>query len=119
MNLNKKLHVILCGPLRWTEEALLQRGDVEIKRDEENLNLLSQMVHGIYDCDMNIVEAPYGHGLYGLTYPVREGKDCPAWLVDDPPDAVVWTEINLQLDAAAAKASGQWTQQITERETAK
>ena len=92
----EKLHVILCGPLPQTEAALLQRGDVEIKRDN-NLNLLMAMSRGDYDCDMIIVEAPYGHGLYGLTYPVGKHKTCPVWMVADPPDAAIWKEISFQL----------------------
>lgn len=94
----QKLHVILCGPLAQTEHALLQRGDVEIKREDDNLNLLAQMGNSLYDCDMVIVEAPYGHGLYSMTYPVRAKKNCPAWMVADPPDNYVWKEINRQLD---------------------
>ncbi len=100
--LEEKLHVILCGPLPQTEAALLRRGDVEIRRNT-NLNLLSQLNRGDYDCDMMIVEAPYGHGLYGLTYPVGEAKTCPVWMVDDPPDEVIWKEINLQLGEVPAK----------------
>ena len=96
-DLNEKLHVILCGPLPQTEEALRQRGDVEIKRDN-NLNLLVAMSRGDYDCDMIIVQAPYGHGLYGMTYPVGKDKTCPVWMIADPPDKVIWTEINVQFD---------------------
>lgn len=101
-DLTEKLHVILCGPLARTEHALLQRGDVEIRRDD-NLNLLVSMSRGDYDCDMMIVQAPYGHGLYGLTYPVGEDKTCPVWMVADPPDEVIWKEISLQLDEVPGK----------------
>ena len=97
LNQEQKLHVILCGPLEKTERALLRRGDVEIKRGS-NLNLMGEMVNEVYDCDMMIVQAPYGHGLYSMTYPVREDKRCPVWMVADPPDAHVWKEINFQLD---------------------
>ena len=97
LNQEQKLHVILCGPLEKTERALLRRGDVEIKRGS-NLNLMGEMVNEVYDCDMIIVQAPYGHGLYSMTYPVREDKRCPVWMVADPPDAHVWKEINFQLD---------------------
>ena len=97
LNQGQKLHVILCGPLEKTERALLQRGDVEIKRGS-SLNLMGEMVNEIYDCDMIIVQAPYGHGLYSMTYPVREEMKCPAWMVADPPDETVWKEINWQLD---------------------
>ncbi len=97
LNQEQKLQVILCGPLEKTERALLQRGDVEIKRGS-SLNLMGEMVNEIYDCDMIIVQAPYGHGLYSMTYPVREEKKCPAWMVADPPDETVWKEINWQLD---------------------
>ena len=102
LNQEEKLHIILCGPLARTEATLLQRGDVEIKRDD-NLNLLAAMARGDYDCDMIIVEAPYGHGLYGLTYPVGKHKTCPVWMVDDPPDEVVWKEINFQLAGVPIK----------------
>ena len=101
-DLTEKLHVILCGPLARTEHALLQRGDVEIRRDD-NLNLLVSMSRGDYDCDMMIVQAPYGHGLYGLTYPVGKDKTCPVWMVADPPDEVIWKEISLQLDEVPGK----------------
>lgn len=97
LNQEQKLRVALCGPLPKTERALLQRGDVEIKRGS-SLNLMGEMVNEIYDCDMIIVQAPYGHGLYSMTYPVREEKKCPAWMVADPPDETVWKEINWQLD---------------------
>ena len=90
----RKLQIILCGPLPRTEAALLQRGDVEIIRENDNLNLLGGMSNGIIDCDMIIVEAPYGHGLYSMTYPVGERKTCPVWMVTDPPDEFVWKEIN-------------------------
>ena len=59
---------------------------------------MGEMVNEIYDCDMIIVQAPYGHGLYSMTYPVREEMKCPAWMVADPPDETVWKEINWQLD---------------------
>lgn len=101
-DLTEKLHIILCGPLARTEAALLRRGDVEIRRDD-NLNLLVSMSRGDYDCDMIIVEAPYGHGLYGLTYPVGKDKTCPVWMVADPPDEVIWKEINYQLGEVPAK----------------
>ena len=101
-DLKEKLHVILCGPLPQTEKVLLQRGDVEIRRDD-NLNLLASMARGDYDCDMIIVQAPYGHGLYGLTYPVGKHKTCPVWMVADPPDAAIWKEINYQLGEVPRK----------------
>lgn len=99
----QKLQIILCGPLPQTEAVLLQRGDVEIIRENDNLNLLGGMANGIIDCDMIIVEAPYGHGLYGMTYPVGERKTCPVWMVADPPDEFVWKEINWQLSEVPAK----------------
>ena len=75
-NDTSKLCIALCGPLPQTEAALLRRGDVEIIREDDNLNLLGGMANGIIDCDMIIVEAPYGHGLYGLTYPMGKRKTC-------------------------------------------
>ena len=99
----EKLHVILCGPLPQTEAALLQRGDVEIRREKNNLNLLAGIQKERFGCDMIIVEAPYGHGLYSMTYPVGEHKTCPVWMVDDPPDEVIWKEINYQLDEVPGK----------------
>lgn len=57
LNQEQKLQVILCGPLEKTERALLQRGDVEIKRGS-SLNLMGEMVNEICDCDMIIVLAP-------------------------------------------------------------
>lgn len=103
MNQEQKLQIILCGPLPQTEAALLRRGDVEIIRENDNLNLLGGMANGIIDCDMIIVEAPYGHGLYSMTYPVGERKTCPVWMVADPPDEFVWKEINWQLSEVPAK----------------
>lgn len=99
----EKLHVILCGPLSQTEAALLQRGDVEIRREKNNLNLLAGIQKERFGCDMIIVEAPYGHGLYSMTYPVGEHKTCPVWMVEDPPDEVIWKEINYQLDEVPEK----------------
>ena len=99
----EKLHVILCGPLPQTEAALLQRGDVEIRREKNNLNLLAGIQKELFGCDMIIVEAPYGHGLYSLTYPVGEHKTCPVWMVEDPPDEVIWKEINYQLGEVPAQ----------------
>ena len=92
LNQEQKLQIILCGPLPQTEAALLRRGDVEIIRENDNLNLLGGMANGIIDSDMIIVEAPYGHGLYSMTYPVGERKTCPVWMVADPPDEFVWKE---------------------------
>jgi len=97
-----KLDVILCGPLRETEKALLQRGDVEIRRGE-TFNLMAEMLNKVCDCDMIVVEAPYGQGLYSLTYTVERGKTCPAWMVSDPPSETVWKEINWQLDTRLAR----------------
>ena len=57
LNQEQKLQVILCGPLEKTERALLQRGDVEIKRGS-SLNLMGEIVNEICDCDMIIVLAP-------------------------------------------------------------
>jgi len=96
-NQDLKLNVILCGPLKKTEKALLQRGDVEIRRDE-SVNLLLLMSRKDVDIDMIVVEAPYGQGLYSLTYKMEHKKTCPAWMVADPPSDVVWKEINWQLD---------------------
>ena len=70
LNQEQKLQVNLGGSLVKTEATLLRRGDVEIIRENNNLNLLIGLSRGSIDCDMMIVEAPYGHGLYGLTYPV-------------------------------------------------
>ena len=42
----QKLQVILCGPLPKTEAVLLQRGDVEIIRDDDNFNLLMGVLPG-------------------------------------------------------------------------
>lgn len=103
MTQEQPLQVILCGPLVKTERALRRRGDVEIIRENNNLNLLIGLSRGSIDCDMMIVEAPYGHGLYGLTYPVGERKTCPVWMVADPPDEFVWKEINWQLSEVPAK----------------
>ncbi len=99
----QKLQVILCGPLPKTERALLRRGDVEIIREKKNLNLLIGLNNGAIDCDMMIVEAPNGHGLYGLTYPMGKRKTCPVWMVADPPHEAIWNEINRQLGEAPAK----------------
>ena len=99
----QKLQVILCGPLPKTERALLRRGDVEIIREKKNLNLLIGLHNEAIDCDMIIVEAPNGHGLYGLTYPLGERKTCPVWMVADPPDDSIWNEINRQLGDVPAK----------------
>ena len=96
------LHVVLCGPLPRTEAALLRRGDVEIIREDDNLDLLIGLHNEIIDCDMIIVEAPCGQGLYGMTYPIAEHKNCPVWMTSDPPDEIVWKEINRQLDEAPA-----------------
>ena len=96
----QKLQVILCGPLPQTEAALLQRSDVEIHREKDNFNLLAYMDRD--NCDMIIVEAPYGHGLYSMTYPVDKDKRCPVWMVADPPNETVWKEINWQLDGLPA-----------------
>lgn len=103
LNQEQKLQVILCGSLVKTEATLLRRGDVEIIRENNNLNLLIGLSRGSIDCDMMIVEAPYGHGLYGMTYPVGERKTCPVWMVADPPDEFVWKEINWQLSEVPAK----------------
>ena len=103
LNQEQKLQIILCGPLPQTEAVLLQRGDVEIIRENDNLNLLGGMSNGFIDSDMIIVEAPYGHGLYSMTYPVGERKTCPVWMVADPPDEFVWKEINWQLSEVPAK----------------
>ena len=103
LNQEQKLQIIMCGPLPQTEAALLRRGDVEIIRENDNLNLLGGMANGFIDCDMIIVEAPYGHGLYSMTYPVGERKTCPVWMVADPPDEFVWKEINWQLSEVPAK----------------
>lgn len=99
----EKLHVVLCGHLRRTERALRQRGNVEIIRENKDINLLVGISKGMIDCDMMIVQAPYGHGLYGLTYPVRKDESCPVWMVADPPDEVIWKEISLQLDRLPAE----------------
>ena len=112
-DLTEKLHVILCGPLPRTEAALLQRGDVEIRREENNLNLLAGIQKERFGCDMIIVEAPYGHGLYSMTYPVGNDKTCPVWMVDDPPDEVIWKEINYQLDEVPAKRKAAREKAIT------
>ena len=103
LNQEQKLQVILCGPLPKTERALLRRGDVEIIRDKKNLNLLIGLNNGAIDCDMIIVKAPNGHGLYGLTYPMGKRKTCPVWMVADPPHEAIWNEINRQLGEAPAK----------------
>lgn len=99
----QKLQVILCGPLPKTEAVLLQRGDVEIIRDDDNFNLLMGMFNGNTGGDMVIVEAPYGHGLHSMTCPVGENKTCPVWLVDDPPNEAIWNEIDRQLGDVPAK----------------
>ena len=99
----QKLQVVLCGPLPKTERALLQRGNVEIIRDDDNFNFLMGMFNGNTGGDMVIVEAPYGRGLHSMTCPVGENKTCPVWLVDDPPNDAIWYKINLQLDEVPAK----------------
>jgi len=95
--------IILCGPLVKTEAALLQRGGVEIIREDDNLNLLIGLSRGSIDCDMIIVEAPYGYLLYCMTYSIGEHKTCPVWLVVDPPDEAIWHKINRQLEEVPAK----------------
>ena len=90
LNQEQKLRVALCGPLPKTERALLRRGDVEIIREKKNLNLLIVLNNGAIDCDLMIVEAPYGHGLHSMTCQVGEHKTCPLWLVNDPPDEAIW-----------------------------
>ena len=109
----QKLQVILCGPLPKTERALLRRGDVEIIRDKKNLNLLIGLNNGAIDCDMIIVKAPNGHGLYGLTYPMGKRKTCPVWMVADPPHEAIWNEINRQLGEAPAKRQAERDAAIT------
>ena len=109
----QKLQVILCGPLPKTERALLRRGDVEIIREKKNLNLLIGLNNGAIDCDMMIVEAPNGHGLYGLTYPMGKRKTCPVWMVADPPHEAIWNEINRQLGEAPAKRQAERDAAIT------
>lgn len=103
LNQEQKLQVILCGPLVKTERALRRRSDVEIIREKKNLNLLIGLHNEAIDCDMIIVEAPNGHGLYGLTYPLGECKTCPVWMVADSPDDSIWNEINRQLGDVPAK----------------
>ena len=98
----EKLHVILCGPLPQTEAALLQRGDVKIIQEDDDFNLMIALTNDVYDCDMLIVASSYGHNVCGLTCPVKH-KTCPAWLVNDPPDEVIWKEISLQLDEVPGK----------------
>lgn len=112
-NDTSKLCIALCGPLPQTEAALLRRGDVEIIREDDNLNLLGGMANGIIDCDMIIVEAPYGHGLYGLTYPMGKRKTCLVWMVADPPHEAIWNEINRQLGEAPAKRQAERDAAIT------
>ena len=109
----QKLQVILCGPLPKTEAVLLQRGDVEIIRDDDNFNFLMGMFNGNTGGDMMIVEAPYGHGLHGMTCPVGEHKTCPVWMVADPPDEIVWQEINRQLGEVPAKRKAARDRAIT------
>ena len=109
----QKLQVILCGPLPKTERALLRRGDVEIIREKKNLNLLIGLNNGAIDCDMIIVKAPNGHGLYGLTYPMGKRKTCPVWMVADPPHEAIWNEINRQLGEAPAKRQAERDAAIT------
>lgn len=113
LNQEQKLQVILCGPLPKTERALLRRGDVEIIRDKKNLNLLIGLNNGAIDCDMIIVKAPNGHGLYGLTYPMGKRKTCPVWMVADPPHEAIWNEINRQLGEAPAKRQAERDAAIT------
>ena len=113
LNQEQKLQVILCGPLPKTERALLRRGDVEIIRDKKNLNLLIGLNNGVIDCDMIIVKAPNGHGLYGLTYPMGKRKTCPVWMVADPPHEAIWNEINRQLGEAPAKRQAERDAAIT------
>ena len=113
LNQEQKLQVILCGPLPKTERALLRRGDVEIIREKKNLNLLIGLNNGAIDCDMIIVKAPNGHGLYGLTYPMGKRKTCPVWMVADPPHEAIWNEINRQLGEAPAKRQAERDAAIT------
>lgn len=113
LNQEQKLRVALCGPLPKTERALLRRGDVEIIRDKKNLNLLIGLNNGAIDCDMIIVKAPNGHGLYGLTYPMGKRKTCPVWMVADPPHEAIWNEINRQLGEAPAKRQAERDAAIT------
>lgn len=113
LNQEQKLQVILCGPLVKTERALLRRGDVEIIRDDDNFNFLMGMFNGNTGGDMMIVEAPYGHGLHGITCPVGENKTCPVWMVADPPDKVIWQEINRQLGEVPAKRKAARDRAIT------
>ena len=113
LNQEQKLRVALCGPLPKTERALLRRGDVEIIREKKNLNLLIGLNNGAIDCDMMIVEAPNGHGLYGLTYPMGKRKTCPVWMVADPPHEAIWNEINRQLGEAPAKRQAERDAAIT------
>lgn len=113
LNQEQKLQVILCGPLPQTEAALLRRGDVEIIRDDDNFNFLMGMFNGNTGGDMMIVEAPYGHGLHGMTCPVGEHKTCPVWMVADPPDEIVWQEINRQLEEVPAKRKAARDRAIT------
>lgn len=61
-----KLCIALCGPLPQAGATLLRRGDVEIIREKKNLNLLIGLRNEAIDCDMIIVEAPNGHGLYSM-----------------------------------------------------
>lgn len=112
-NDTSKLCIALCGPLPQTEAALLRRGDVEIIRDKKNLNLLIGLNNGAIDCDMIIVKAPNGHGLYGLTYPMGKRKTCPVWMVADPPHEAIWNEINRQLGEAPAKRQAERDAAIT------
>ena len=109
----QKLQVILCGPLTKTEAALLRRGNVEIIRDDDNFNFLMGMFNGNTGGDMMIVEAPYGHGLHGMTCPVGEHKTCPVWMVADPPDESIWNEINHQLGEVPAKRKAARDRAIT------
>lgn len=61
-----KLCIALCDPLPQAGATLLRRGDVEIIREKKNLNLLIGLRNEAIDCDMIIVEAPNGHGLYSM-----------------------------------------------------
>lgn len=49
LNQEQKLQVILCGPLVKTERALRRRSDVEIIRENNNLNLLIGLSRGSID----------------------------------------------------------------------
>jgi len=103
-----KLNVVLCGPLRRTEQALLRRGDVEIRRDG-TVDLLREVTRRDPDIDMIVVKAPYGQRLFTLFCEMAHGKTCPAWMVSDPPSERAWTEINWQLDnRLAEKKNPRW-----------